>query len=111
MREKKEKRTKAIALHYKIEEKPAPEVIARGAGKIADKILSVGSDNAVPIVDDADLLQLLYPLEPGEYIPESLYLPVAKLLAYVTHFHQNQFSKKRKLQFTNNKLWVLKSKE
>ena len=102
MKKKEEKQKKAVALQYQIEEKPAPQVVARGAGKVADKILSVGSENKVPIVDDEDLLQLLYPLEPGEYIPESLYLPVAKLLAYISHFHQNNYFKKQKLQFTSN---------
>jgi type III secretion system FlhB-like substrate exporter len=102
MKEKKEKRSKAVALQYKMKEKPAPQVIARGAGEIADKIVSVGSENKIPIVDDNDLLQLLYPLEPGEYIPESLYLPVAKLLAYISHFHQNNYFKKQKMQCTSN---------
>ncbi len=74
---------KAVALQYNQDEQHAPQVIARGAGEIAKNIIAVGEENKVPVMNDENLLALLYPLKNGEFIPESLYLPVAKLLAYL----------------------------
>ena len=88
MKLKSNKYKKAVALKYNQDHDHSPRLIARGAGKLAGKIVSVGEEKEIPIVDDDQLLNLLYPLQPGEFIPESLYAPVAKLLAYVVHFKQ-----------------------
>ena len=88
MNEESNKPKKAVALKYNQENENAPKLIARGAGKVANNIVSIGEEKEIPIVDDDQLLQLLYPLQPGEFIPESLYAPVAKLLAYVVYFKQ-----------------------
>lgn len=85
---------KAVALQYDPKKQHAPQVIARGAGEIAKNIIAISEENDVPVLNDESLLNLLYPLKNGEFIPESLYLPVAKLLAYLA-VYEKQTSEKR----------------
>ena len=89
-----QKYKKAVALNYDQKSDRAPKIIARGAGGIARRIISIANEDAIPIVDDQQLLHLLYPLQPGEFIPESLYAPVAKILAYFISYKQKNSMKK-----------------
>ena len=74
----------AIALSYIGADVPAPMLVAKGAGEIAKRIISIGIDNDVPIVENKPLAQVLFnTVEVGEIIPELLYKAVAEVLAYV----------------------------
>ncbi len=73
----------AVALLYRREELPAPKVVAKGAGYVAEKIKEVARGHSVPIVEDPPLARALYRLKIGAYIPEELYKAVAKILAYI----------------------------
>ncbi len=73
----------AVALLYKKDEMPAPKVIAKGAGYIAEKIKEIATLHSVPIVEDKPLARALYKLKIGSYIPEELYRAVARILAYI----------------------------
>lgn len=84
------RRKKAVALKYRREEMPAPEVVAKGAGKAADNILELARDNEVPVVEDQGLARVLYSLEKGDMIPEVLYQPVAKILSIVILYKQKE---------------------
>jgi flagellar biosynthetic protein FlhB len=76
--------TFAVALRYAAQEMPAPQVVAKGAGFVADKIKSVARLHAVPIVENKPLARgLFYGVKLGGYIPEKFYLVVAELLAQV----------------------------
>lgn len=73
----------AVALMYRKNETPAPKVIAKGAGLIADKIKEIARKHSIPIIEDKPLAQALYKLEIGSTIPEELYRAVARILAYL----------------------------
>ncbi|MDA8325813.1 MAG: flagellar biosynthesis protein FlhB [Nitrospiraceae bacterium] len=73
----------AVALLYDREKTPAPKIVAKGAGAIAEKIKEVASLHGVPIVEDKPVARALYKMELDSLIPEELYKAVAKIIAYV----------------------------
>ena len=62
---------------------PAPFVLAKGAGNLADRIVAAALECGVHIVPDKELIDSLYEIEIGEIIPEELFQVVAALLAFV----------------------------
>jgi flagellar biosynthesis protein len=81
---------KAIALSYEQENMPAPKVIAKGFGYTAEQIVDRAEQTNVPVIEDDNLAQILCPLEIGEFIPEVLYQPVAKILSFVIMYKERQ---------------------
>jgi flagellar biosynthesis protein len=79
----KDNRPSALALRYNKDKEKAPRLLAKGKGRIAEEIIRRARESGVPVKEDADLMELLYPLELGEEIPPELYRVVAELLAYV----------------------------
>ncbi len=74
----------AIALKFDSENMVAPKIVAKGAGKIAERIREIAGENQVPIVENKPLARTLFKIaEIGDYIPAELYQAVAEVLAYV----------------------------
>jgi flagellar biosynthesis protein FlhB len=74
----------AVALYYKSNEMEAPKVVAKGAGWIAEKIIEIGRNHQIPVVENKPLAQVLYKsVDMGKAIPSALYQVVADILAYV----------------------------
>ncbi|RKY89481.1 flagellar biosynthesis protein FlhB [candidate division KSB1 bacterium] len=74
----------AVALKYDSNEMEAPTVVAKGKGKIAEKIKKIAIENDIPIVENKPLAQALYKAtEIGDEIPEEFFQAVAEVLAYV----------------------------
>ena len=79
----------AIALKYRAEEMIAPQVVAKGASFVAERIKEIARESEVPIVENRPLAQVLYKsCEIGETIPDTLYRAVAEVLAYVYRLRQ-----------------------
>lgn len=76
-------RRAAAALKYRMGEDSAPRLVARGSGKIAEKILEVALEAGVPVREDPDLLALLMTLDLDTVIPPELYAAVAETLVFV----------------------------
>jgi flagellar biosynthetic protein FlhB len=73
----------AIALKYE-EGMPAPQVVAKGAGFVAQKIKSIAAENDIPLVENKALARTVFQsTEINDYIPANLYRAVAEVLAYV----------------------------
>jgi len=73
----------AIALKYE-SGMHAPQVVAKGAGFIAEKIKSIAVENDIPLVENKPLAQTIFKsTEIGQFIPAELYRAVAEILAYV----------------------------
>jgi flagellar biosynthetic protein FlhB len=73
----------AVALKYETA-RGAPQVVAKGAGVIAQAIRAEAEANGVPIVHEPVLTRTLYrTCEVGQLIPAELYEAVALLLAFV----------------------------
>ena len=74
----------AVALAYDSKDMPAPEVVAKGADLIAQKIVEIAREHGVPVVPSPPLARALFrSVEVGQPIPSSLYEAVAEILAYV----------------------------
>ena len=73
----------AAALRYRQDRDNAPRLVAKGYGKIAEKIIEAAKEAGIPIREDPDLLSLLMMLNIDEMIPPELYAAVAELLAFV----------------------------
>ena len=67
-------RQKAVALKYEKETDSAPKVIAKGKGKLAEKIIKIARENDIYIHNDPDLIEVLSHLDLNEEIPPDLYV-------------------------------------
>ncbi|QQE80788.1 EscU/YscU/HrcU family type III secretion system export apparatus switch protein [Alicyclobacillus sp. SO9] len=74
---------KAVALRYERTRDLAPKVVAKGAGKVAERIVRTAKDANVTVYEDEHLAQLLMGLELDSVIPEDMYQAVAEVLSYV----------------------------
>lgn len=72
----------AVALSYH-EGMYAPKVVAKGNGAVAEEIIRRAAEAGVYVHQSADLVQLLMRIDLDEQIPESLYLAIAEILAWV----------------------------
>jgi len=74
----------AIAIQYDPLAMPAPIVLAKGAGVLAQKIRRIALENGIPVVERKPLAQLLYKtVEVGDVVPTEQYQAVAEVLRYV----------------------------
>jgi len=75
------KATKAVALQW--DRVNAPRITAVGTGATADQILKIAAEHGIPLESDPILTQALAQIPIGEEIPQSLYVAVAEVLAFV----------------------------
>ncbi|MFW6249792.1 MAG: EscU/YscU/HrcU family type III secretion system export apparatus switch protein [Alkalispirochaetaceae bacterium] len=78
----REKVGRSVALRYD-KTLPAPFVVARGRGRLAEELNRLAREHGVPIVEDEELSGLLYEVEVGESIPIETFEAVARVLAFV----------------------------
>lgn len=79
----------ATALKYDVQSSSqAPEVVATGSGAIADEIVRVAEEHAVPVYHDPSLAKALGQLELGSMVPPELYKAVAEVLVFVYSLDQ-----------------------
>jgi len=74
---------KAAALRYNHDRDQAPKVVAKGRGKIAEKIVALAHEHEVSLVKDRNLIQMLEALDVDMQIPVELYQAVAEVLVFV----------------------------
>lgn len=74
---------KAAALGYDPERDRAPKVLAKGIGRLAERIIAVAKEYDVPIYEDPALIDILVKLDYYEEIPEELYKAIAEILIFV----------------------------
>lgn len=74
----------AVALRYDPAEMAAPQVSAKGADRIAQKIIAIAEENGVPRYQDPPVARALFQeAELGDPIPADLFQAVAEILAHV----------------------------
>jgi len=82
----------AVALRYHREKMDAPQVVAKGADLMAERIKKVAREAGVPLVENKFVAQFLYrQVEVGDTIPDELYQAVAEILAIVYSKHKKKF--------------------
>ncbi len=79
----RDRQKKAVALQYQPKLDNAPKVIAKGKGKVAEKIIEIAREHNIYIHNDPDLIEILSQLDLNQEIPPDLYIVIAELLAFV----------------------------
>ena len=74
---------KAAALKYSRGDAAAPKMVAKGRGKVAEKIVEIAKAHNIPIKEDKDLVEFLSTLDLYQEIPQELYKAVAEILAFI----------------------------
>lgn len=78
-----QKISQAVALTYDSNDLNAPKVVAKGNGLLAENILALARENAVPVYKNKTLTGLLMAVELDREIPPELYQAVAEVLAHI----------------------------
>ncbi len=74
----------AVALRYDPSVMDAPRVTAKGAGRVAGRIVEVAREHGVPVYQDPPVARTLFrETEIGDRIPVDLFQAVAEILAHV----------------------------
>ena len=79
----------AVALTYK-NDAPAPKVVAKGRGLVAEQIIHVANEHGVHIHESKELVSLLMDVDLDRQIPPALYRTIAELLAWLYHIESRQ---------------------
>ena len=81
----------AVALAYQ-SGAPAPKVVAKGRGLVAEQIINVAQEAGVFIHESKELVSLLMDVDLDQQIPPTLYRTIAELLAWLYHIESAQKS-------------------
>ncbi|GAB4135689.1 MAG: EscU/YscU/HrcU family type III secretion system export apparatus switch protein [Planctomycetaceae bacterium] len=74
----------AVAIKYDPETTPAPVVIAKGMGVIAERIHNIAVEHGIPIIERKPLARALYrDVRVGQQIPLEMYEVFVEIMAYV----------------------------
>ncbi len=74
----------AVALAYRPEQGGAPRVLAKGRGRVAEKIRALAREHHIPVRENKPLARSLYKsVKVGDEIPAELYEAVAIILAEI----------------------------
>jgi flagellar biosynthetic protein FlhB len=73
----------AVCIKYDLKKMNAPQVVAKGANLLAERIKELARAAGVPIYENKPLARALYRIPVGGEIPQELYKVVAEILAQV----------------------------
>ncbi len=76
------RKSRAVALRYD-DSLPAPFLVAKGAGPTAERMRNLAEELGIPVLADDALAGFLFPLDPGEMVPEAYWEIVARVYAYI----------------------------
>jgi flagellar biosynthesis protein len=79
----------AVALAYGAGD-PAPKVVAKGKGLVAEQIIARAQDAGVFVHESKELVALLMEVDLDRQIPPALYRAIAELLAWLYHIESAQ---------------------
>lgn len=73
----------AVVLKYD-ENLPAPQLVAKGADLVAEKIKEIAKEHNIPILENKPLARAIFKtLKIGQVIPRELFVAVAEVISYV----------------------------
>lgn len=85
----KPRQSSAVALAYRSGD-PAPKVVAKGKGLVADQIIERAREAGVFVHESKELVSLLMDVDLDRQIPPGLYRAIAELLAWLYHVEEAQ---------------------
>ncbi len=74
---------KAAALKYDSDQNASPELLAKGRGEVAQKILKLAKEHDISVFQNKALVDSLLELDVHEEIPPRLYQAVAELFSWL----------------------------
>jgi flagellar biosynthesis protein len=83
------RRQHAVALAYGAGD-PAPKVVAKGQGLVAEQIIERARDAGVFVHESKELVALLMEVDLDRQIPPALYRAIAELLAWLYYIESAQ---------------------
>ncbi|MBC7421371.1 MAG: flagellar biosynthesis protein FlhB [Bdellovibrio sp.] len=87
----------AVCIRYS-DKLPAPQLIAKGADYMAERIKQIARDNNIPIIENKPLARTIFKtMKVGQVIPRDLFVAVAEVLSYVYRLRR----KKKKTTTSN----------
>lgn len=87
------KRPRAVALKYELGDRTrAPQIMAKGVGTVAERILDMAKEKGIPLYADPELVEVLGQLDVGHEIQPELYQAVAEVLIYLYKMNQKKKS-------------------
>ncbi len=78
----REPREISLAVALRWDGQGAPRVTAKGSGEVADRIIALAREHAVPLREDRALVGILGKLDLDQQIPAKLYVAVAEVIAF-----------------------------
>ena len=86
----------AVAIQYDRATMHAPQVIAKGARLLAERIKELARVAEVPVIENRIVAQTLYKtVDVGEEVPPKLYQVIAEILAYVYQLNDTKRARAR----------------
>jgi len=74
----------AVALRYEQGEMDAPRLVAKGTGRLAERIKEIARENGVPVIENKEVAQFIYRnVDIDQEIPLEIYQAVAQILVMV----------------------------
>lgn len=74
----------AVALRYQQGEMTAPILVAKGAGRLAERIKEIARENGVPVMENKEVARFIYHnVDLDQEIPLDIFQAVAQILALV----------------------------
>lgn len=87
----------AVAISYRHGSGGAPQVVAKGAGEVAQNMKLVAARHRVPIVENRPLARALFrEVRQEDYVPEKFYPQVARIMVWVYSLRDAQRRSARK---------------
>lgn len=81
----------AVALRYKHGEMDSPQLIAKGAGKLAAAMRLIAARHRIPVVQSPTLARRLFrEIDIEQHVPPSLYADVARIIVWVFAMRERQ---------------------
>lgn len=87
------RRQQAAVLRYESGTDPAPKVVAKGYGVVAETIIRTARENGVHVHQSRELVDLLMRVDLDRHIPPAMYVAVAELLAWLYQIERDSPSR------------------
>jgi FlhB-like protein len=91
-----EKVVRAVALKFEMGKDEAPQVLAKGQGLIAEKILALAKQKGIPLYEDPELVEVLAKLDLGRHIAPELYQAVAEVLIFIYRMNMKKMESQQR---------------
>lgn len=63
---------------------PAPQLLAKGADEVAERIKALAREHNIPVIENKPLARTIYKtMKIGQLVPRELFVAVAEVLSYV----------------------------